>query len=203
MAWIIATKLEMTRVIKEDKFIPVTLLKIPELRVVWFKTIEKDWYSAIIIWVVDVKKWVEVKFWEWKTTLSVNDFSIIKEFPVLDGDIEKYKIWDIVGVDSLEGILKVTLEWVSKWKWFAWAMKRHNFSGWPGGHGSKFHRALGSIGNRKPRRTHKWKKMHGHMGDEKISLKKIPIELINKELSVIWVRWGVPWWRNSQINIIF
>jgi len=34
MAGIIATKLEMTRVVSGDKFIPVTLLKVPELRVV-------------------------------------------------------------------------------------------------------------------------------------------------------------------------
>jgi len=32
----------MTRVIKEDKFIPITLLKIPVLKVVAVKTIEKD-----------------------------------------------------------------------------------------------------------------------------------------------------------------
>jgi large subunit ribosomal protein L3 len=29
-----ATKLEMTRVIKGDKFVPVTLLQVPKLRVV-------------------------------------------------------------------------------------------------------------------------------------------------------------------------
>ena len=82
-------------------------------------------------------------------------------------------------------------------------MKRHNFHGWPKTHGSKFHRALGSIGNRKPTRTHKWKKMHWHYWNSKVSLKKVPLELINKEMSVIWVRWGVPWGRNSEISIIF
>ena len=201
MAWIIATKLDMTRVIKGDKFIPITLLKIPELRVVWFKTIEKDWYSAMIVWIIN--NWIDVKITEGKTTMPKNNFSTIKEFPINDWDIEKYKIWNVIGVDSLEWITKVTIEWFTKWKWFTWAMKKHNFHGWPGGHGSKFHRALGSIGNRKPTRTHKWKKMHGHHGDIKVSLKKIPVELINKEISVIWVRWGVPWWRNSKINIIF
>ena len=201
MAWIIATKLDMTRVIKEDKFIPITLLKIPEIRVVWYKTIEKDWYGAMIVWIVNY--WTEVAIAEWKTTMSKNNFSTIKEFPLNNGDIEKYKIWDIIWIDSLEWVAKVRVEWFSKWKWFTWAMKKHNFHGWPGWHGSKFHRALGSIGNRKPTRTHKWKKMHGHHGDIKVSLKKIPVELINKEISVIWVRWGVPWWRNSKINIIF
>ncbi len=49
MAWIITTKLDMTRIVKNDRFIPVTLLQVPELRVLWFKTLEKDGYEAIII----------------------------------------------------------------------------------------------------------------------------------------------------------
>ena len=70
-------------------------------------------------------------------------------------------------------------------------------------HGSKFHRALGSIGNRKPTRTHKGKKMHGHHGDITVTIKKIPVELVNTDLSVVWVRWGVPGARNSFVKVIF
>ena len=39
----------------------------------------------------------------------------------------------------------VTITGTSKGRGFAGAMKRHNFSGGPATHGSKFHRALGSI----------------------------------------------------------
>lgn len=159
MAWLIATKLEMTRVIKEDKFIPITLLKVPQLKVVWFKTIEKDWYKAIIVWILKEKsEWV---LKEWNSTMTKNDFSEIREFEVSEEQLEKYKVWDTLSLDSIEEGLEVRIEWISKWRWFAWAMKRHNFHWGPGGHGSKFHRALGSIGNRKPTRTHKWKKCTG------------------------------------------
>lgn len=51
----------------------------------------------------------------------------------------------------------------SKGKGFAGVMKRHNFAGGPESHGSKFHRAGGSTGNRKPRRTIRGRKMAGHM----------------------------------------
>jgi len=200
MAGLIATKLEMTRVIKEDKFIQVTLLKIPELRVFWFKTLEKDGYEAVIVWVLKEK--AEGKIKTWNATLSKNDFSLLKEFNTSKEDAEKYKTWDVIGLDLIEDGIEVGIEWTSKWRWFAWAMKRHNFHGWPAGHGSKFHRALGSIGNRKPTRTHKGKKMHGHYGDVKVSFRAVPVELINKEAWVIWVRWGVPGARNSIVNII-
>lgn len=203
MAWIITTKLEMTRLVKWERFIPITLLQVPELRVVWFKTQEKDWYEAIIVWVLnDSETKLELK--KDKTTLSKNNFVEIKEFPLRDWEKEKYNVWDAITLDVFgEGDIKVSIEGYSKWKWFAWAMKKHNFRWWPAWHGSKFHRALGSIGNRKPTRTHKWKKMHGHLGNTKFTIKNVPVELINKEINVIWVRWWVPGGRNSYVNIIF
>ena len=199
MAWIIANKLEMTRIIKDNKFIPITLLSIPELRVVWKKTLEIDWYEALIIWVLKQKS--DPKITKDKKTLNKKDFSSIKEFPLKKWN--EFNTWDTINLDILENVKTVTIKWVSKWKWFSWAMKRHNFHGWPKTHGSKFHRALGSIGNRKPTRTHKGKKMHGHYWNVWINLKKVPLELINKEISVIWVRWWIPWWRNSELNLIF
>lgn len=201
MAWIIAEKLEMTRVIKGEKFIPVTLLKVPELRVVWFKTIQKDGYEAVIVGVV--KKWAEVSLSEGKTTLDKSQFETIVEFSMTTWKKLDLTVWDVLGLDVLEGVEKVRIEWTSKGKWFTGAMKRWNFAGWRATHGSKFHRALGSIWNRKPRRTHKGKKMHGHMGDVKVTLKDVNIELVNKEMSVIWVRWGVPGGRKSLVNVIF
>ena len=201
MAWIIATKLEMTRVVKGERLVPITLLQIPELRVIWFKTLEKDGYDAIIIWVL--KKWASVELAEGKSTLNKELFVKIKEFPVTEEEKQNYQIGGNVSLDALECDVKVTIEGISKWKWFTWAMKKHNFHGGPATHGSKFHRALGSIGNRKPKRTHRGKKMHGHHWDVKITTKGVPVELVNKEINVIWVRGGVPGGRNSYVNIIF
>jgi len=201
MAWILARKLEMTRIVKGDKFIPITLLEVPVMKVVWFKTTEKDWYEAIIIGILWAKAEWGLK--KGKTTLSKNDFSVIREFPINDADKEKFKVWEEINLDSLDWVEKVNLIGKSKWKWFTWAMKKHNFHGWPGGHGSKFHRALGSIGNRKPTKVHKGKKMHGHHGDIVVNVKKVPVELINKDIKVIGVRGAVPGARNSLVNIIF
>ena len=201
MAWILARKLEMTRIVKGDKFIPVTLLEVPTIKVVWYKTIEKDGYEALIVGILWKKAEWNLK--EGRTTLSKNDFSVIKEFPINDADKEKFKVGEEVSLDVLDWIESVNLIGKSKWKWFTWAMKKHNFHGWPGGHGSKFHRALGSIGNRKPTKVHKGKKMHGHHGDIVVNIKKVPVELINKDIKVIGVRGAVPGARNSLVNIIF
>ena len=191
----------MTRIVKGDKFIPVTLLEIPTMKVVWFKTIEKDGYEALIVGILWNKAEWNLK--EGKTTLSKNDFSDIREFPMNDSDKEKFKVGEEITLDVLDWVEKVNLFSKSKWKWFTWAMKKHNFHGWPGGHGSKLHRALGSIRNRKPTKVHKGKKMHGHHGDIVVHIKKVPVELINKDIKVIGVRGAVPGARNSLVNIIF
>lgn len=197
---LLATKLEMTRVVKDDKFVPVTLLQVPTLKVVALKNEEVDWYNAVVIGIA----WkTESKLAKWKKSLNPRDFSDVKEFMIEETEAEKFKVGEDVTVDLLEGITEVSVESFSKWRWFSGAMKRHNFHGWPGGHGSKFHRALGSIGNRKPTRTHKGKKMHGHYGNVKKTLRSVPVEIVNKEMNVLGLRWPIPGARKSLVKISF
>lgn len=198
MAWILARKIEMTRVIKGDKFIPVTLLEIPQMQVIGYKTIEKDGYSAIVVGIVKKEKTVLGKD---KVALSAKNFSQIQEFRIEQSEENSKVVGSELGFADLEGVEKVSLSSTSKGKGFAGAMKRHNFAGGPASHGSKFHRALGSIGNRKPVRTHKGKKMHGHMGVDLVTLRDVPVEIINKQAGIIGVRWPVPGARNSLVNI--
>lgn len=206
MAWLLASKLEMTRIVKGNAFIPVTLLNVPKLKVVSVKTLGKDWYNSLVIGVL--KEWKEWSLKEWKKSMSFSnekfdDFSFIKEVPLSENEISKFNIWDEITLDILEWITEVNVLSYSKWKWFTWAMKKHNFSWGPATHGSKFHRALGSIGNRKPTRTHKWKKMHGHHWNTKINLKKVSVEIVNKDLSVLGLRWPIPGARKSLVVINF
>ncbi|TLD81788.1 50S ribosomal protein L3 [Helicobacter sp. MIT 05-5293] len=67
---------------------------------------------------------------------------------------------------------KVKVSFKTKGRGFSGAMKRWNFQGGPGAHGSRFHRRLGSIGNREwPGRVQPGKKMAGHYGNELVSVK--------------------------------
>lgn len=196
---LLATKLEMTRVVKGDKFVPVTLLQVPTLKVVAVKNEETDWYNALVVWFAGRKDSV---LKEWKN-MNPAEFALVKEFTIEEANASKYKVWDEITLDILEWVESVSIESYSKWKWFTWAMKKHNFHGGPGGHGSKFHRALGSIGNRKPTRTHKWKKMHGHHGNIKKSLRDVPVEIVNKEMGIIGLRGPIPGARKSLVKISF
>ena len=45
--------------------------------------------------------------------------------------------------------------------------------------------------------------MHGHMGLDGITLKHVPLVLVNKELNVIAIKGPVPGARNSLVTITF
>lgn len=184
MAGLIGKKLEMTRIVKGSAMVAVTLIKIPEIKVVQVKTIDTDGYEALVLEATDGK------------------LSHMKEVSIT-GAMSHLKKGDVVTLDILDGIEMVTVHGISKGKGFAGAMKRHNFKGGPGGHGSKFHRALGSIGCRKPRRTKPGQKMHGHMGLDAVTLKKVPLELVNKNINVIALHGPVPGARNSLVVLDF
>lgn len=184
MAGLIGRKLEMTRIIKGDVIVPVTLIKIPEIKVAQIKTIDTDGYEAIVLEATDGK------------------LTHMREVP-FTGAMADLKMGDVVSLDVLDGIATVTVHGISKGKGFAGAVKRYHFAGGNASHGSKFHRALGSIGGRKPRRTKPGKKMHGHMGLDTITLKQIEVELINKNINVIALRGPVPGARNSLVVLDF
>lgn len=73
-------------------------------------------------------------------------------------------------VSALESAKRVKVSLKTKGRGFSGVVKRWNFQGGPAAHGSRFHRASGSIGNREwPGRVQKGKKMAGHYGDELVT----------------------------------
>lgn len=184
MAGIITRKSDMTRLLVEEKFVPVTLLVVPTITVAEQRTELKNGYVATVL----------------KATHGRQ--SILREVTTT-GALADLKVGDEVSLDLLDAVTSVTLHSVSKGKGFAGAMKRHNFKGGPGGHGSKFHRALGSIGCRKPRRTKPGQKMHGHMGVDMTTLKEVPVVAFNKDLRTLAVAGPVPGARNGYVVLDF
>jgi large subunit ribosomal protein L3 len=60
-------------------------------------------------------------------------------------------------------------------------------------HGSKFHRAVGSMGaSSDPSRTFKNKKMPGHMGHVNTTVLNLEVAKVIPEKNVILIKGGVP-----------
>ena len=87
-------------------------------------------------------------------------------------------------------VVKVSLN--TKGRGFTGVMKRHNFHGGPGGHGHRFHRSTGSIGNCEwPGRVQKGKKMPGQYGNTKVTVKN-EIVSFDAQNGILAVKGSVP-----------
>lgn len=98
---------------------------------------------------------------------------------------------------------KVKVSGTSKGKGFQGVVKRHGFHGGPKTHGQKNrHRAPGSIGNTTPQRVIPGRKMAGHMGAERVTVKNIKVVEINPETREIALNGAVPGNRGGRVEII-
>ena len=86
----------------------------------------------------------------------------------------------------------VKSSFTTKGRGFSGAMKRWNFAGGPGAHGSRFHRLVGSIGNAEwPGRVQPGKKMPGQYGNVKVTVKNEIISY-DAENGVLVVTGSIP-----------
>ena len=193
--WLIVKKKEMTKLWVNDRHVAVTLLEIIPQEVIRYKTSDKDGYEAAVIWVG--KK--ELKKDKWQKI----SYDVVQEFGCDDAFKSTFPAWTVVSTSLLDGVASVHLTGTSKGKWFQWVMKRFNTKGWPETHGSKFHRHVWSLGNRKPRRVQKWHPHAGHMWDATITLHNRPIvELTTLHgTPFVIVKWSVPWSYNGYISL--
>ncbi|MEK7238217.1 MAG: 50S ribosomal protein L3 [Nitrospirota bacterium] len=193
MKGIFGKKIGMTQVFLQNGYlIPVTVIEVGPCKVVQLKTAEKDGYTAVQIGFDEIKKEKNVpkgRLGHFKK-VSLPPYRFLKEVK-LDGlDVA---VGNDITVDIFNKGDKVSVTGISKGKGFQGVMKRHNYSGGPGSHGSMFNRAPGSIGSSSyPSRVWKNKGLPGHMGSEKTTTKNIEVVDIKKEQNLLLVKGAVP-----------
>src|SRR5205823_13621733 len=90
----------------------------------------------------------------------------------------------------------------SKGKGFQGVMKKHNFAGQGAAHGSKTHRRIGAVGNRStPGRIWKNQGMHGHHGDERVTVKNLQVMQVRVAEKIILVSGAVPGANGSYVIV--
>ncbi len=105
-------------------------------------------------------------------------------------------------VEVFEGVTHVDVQGVSKGRGFAGVVKRHNFSGAPETHGGRFGRRGGSIGtSATPSRVLKGKKMAGHMGAEKVTIRNLEVVRIDPEHDLMLVKGSVAGSNGSYVRV--
>ena len=199
---ILGRKLGMTQVWSEDdEIIPVTVIQAGPCVVSQIKTKETDGYEAIQIGFEDLKaKHVNKPMQGHFDKAGVKPMRFLREVRVEDASA--HELGEVITVEVFGETEKVNVTGTSKGKGFAGVMKRHGFGGGPGGHGSHFHRAPGSVGQcASPSRIFKGVKMAGHMGDERVTVRNLKVVRIDAENNVILVKGAVPGGTNGLVMI--
>ncbi len=190
---VIAQKLGMTQIYDEAGLcIPVTVVAVKDAVVTQVKTVATDGYEAIQVGVIPAKEkhLTKAQIGHFKKN-NLENFRHLQEFRVEDAS--KYSIGQKISLEVLENVEKVDVTGRSIGKGFQGTVKRHNFSRGPMGHGSKNHRAPGSIGaGTTPSRVVKGKRMAGNMGNEKVTVTKLTVAKIIADKNLLLIKGAIP-----------
>jgi len=196
---IIGKKIGMSQHFSAGELIPVTVIQAGPCTVVQKKTAERDGYESVQLAFEEEKKEGRVTkalAGHFKKS-NVKPHRILREFRT-----GEYEQGQVVTVGIFNKGERISVSGVSKGKGFAGVMKRHKFAGGPGGHGSMFNRAPGSIGSSAyPSRVWPGKKLPGHMGAVNKTIKNIEIIDVRPDQNLLFVRGAVPGGDNGLVLI--
>ena len=190
---VIGTKLGMTQIYDETGLcIPVTVVAVEKAVVTQVKTTETDGYNAIQVGVVAAKEkhLTKAQIGHFKKN-NLENFRHLQEFRVEDPS--KFEVGQVISLEVLENVQKVDVTGRSIGKGFQGTVKRHNFSRGPMGHGSKNHRAPGSIGaGTTPSRVVKGKRMAGNMCNETVTVTKLTVAKVIADKNLLLIKGAIP-----------
>ncbi|MDR0454887.1 MAG: 50S ribosomal protein L3 [Deferribacteraceae bacterium] len=200
---IIGKKIGMTQVFTaEGNVIPVTVVEAGPCVVTQKKTVASDGYNAIQIGfekIMSEKKLNKPLFGHFKKA-GVEPMKHLREVRL--DEIDQFSVGQIISAEIFAEGDFVDIQGVSIGKGTQGVMKRHNFSGGPSGHGSTFHRRVGSIGMKEwPAETPKGKKMAGRMGNRKVTTQRLRVVRVMPEKNIILVQGAVPGHDNGVVYI--
>ena len=201
MKGILGKKIGMTQVFtKEGKLIPVTVIEVEPNVVTQIKTVEKDGYDAIQLGAQTIREKLSNKP-ELGHVKKAN--TTPKRFlrEIRGVNVNDYTLGQTISVDIFEAGEIVDVTGTSKGKGFQGVIKRHNQSRGPMGHGSQYHRGVGSLGTMLPMHVLKGKKMPGQMGNVQRTVQNLEIISIDTENNCILVKGNVPGPKKSFVMI--
>ena len=200
---LLGNKIGMTQIFDESgNIIPVTILKVGPCVVTQVKTKSKDGYDAIQIGYGNVatKALTQPELGHFQKS-NIQPLKYLKEFRINeDSDL---KIGEILNVDSFSPGQLVNIRGKSIGKGFSGLQKRHNFTRGPMTHGSKNHRAPGSIGmGTTPGRVLPGKKMAGQLGNKITTIQKLKVIQISSEENILVIKGSVPGKPGNLLSIV-
>lgn len=195
-------KIGMTQLFNEnDEVMAVTVIQAEPNTVCQVKTTDTDGYEAVQLGFGTIKEKrltnpMRGHYAKW----GIEPCRHLREVRVEDAS--EHQPGEKQTVAAFNDVKKVDVTGTSKGKGFQGVIRRHGFGGGPGGHGSHFHRAPGSVGMcATPSRVLKGLRMPGHMGCDRVTVKNLEVVRVDEDLNIILVKGAVPGGKNGIVRV--
>ncbi len=192
----------MTQIFTEDGTrVPVTVVLAGPCVVTQKKTVSIDGYDAVQVGFESVAAANVTKpMLGHCTKAGQGAFKHLKELNF--DETNKMKLGDILTVEQFAAGDFVDVVGTSIGKGFQGVIKRHNFRGGRSTHGSRFHRAPGSIGaSATPSRVFKNKKMPGQLGNSQVTVQCLQVVRVDANDNLLLIKGAIPGHRNNIVLI--
>jgi len=190
---LLGNKIGMTQIFDESgNIIPVTILKVGPCIITQIKTEMKDGYNAIQVGYSNTsnKSLTQSELGHLQKS-NIQPLKYLKEFRI--DNVDDFEVGQVLNVDLLSENQLVNIKGKTIGKGFSGLQKRHNFTRGPMTHGSKNHRAPGSIGmGTTPGRVLPGKKMAGQLGNKLTTIKKLKVIQLSSEENILIIKGSVP-----------
>jgi len=199
---LIGKKLGMTQIFDEEgRRIPVTVVEAGPCVVIQKKTVANDGYNAIQVGfaTTDAARANRAQAGHCKGAAH-GTFRHLRELRI--EDVEQYKVGDTINAAIFSAGEIVDVTGTSIGKGYQGVVKRWGFKGGRSTHGSRFHRAPGSIGcSATPSRVFKNKKMPGQLGNERVTVQRLKIARVDEADNLLLIKGAVPGSDNGLLLI--
>jgi large subunit ribosomal protein L3 len=199
---LIGRKIGMTRVFGDDgTVVPVSVIQATPNSITRLRTPEQDGYAALQLGAGTARRVTKPVAGQFKGLAKDQQKpAAVREFRV--DSVEGYEVGQSLDVSLFEPGDLVDVTGVSKGHGFTGTVARHHFKRGPKTHGSNNYRAPGSIGaGTTPGRVFKGTRMGGHMGDERVTVKKLTVVKVDADRNLLLVKGAVPGARNGLLLI--
>ncbi len=202
---VVGQKRGMTRIFTEDGVsVPVSVIEILPNKVTQVKTKETDGYPAVQVTTgtrrrIRVKKPLAGIF----AKANVEAGRGLWEFRLGDSEAASRTPGSEITVEMFQPGQKVHVSGTTIGKGYAGTIKRHHFSSGDATHGNSLaHRLPGSIGQcQTPGRVLKGKRMSGHMGDVRRTVRNLEVVRVDAERKLLLIKGAVPGARGGNLLI--
>ena len=188
----------MTQLFAADgTMVPVSVVVVEPNTVTAVRTAARDGYTAVQLGAGTARRLTKPRLGQLKDLPRVAD---VREFRV--DSVDDYQVGQSLDVSLFAEGEMVDVVGTSKGKGFAGTIKRHNFRRGPETHGSDSHRQPGSIGaGTSPGHVLRGTRMAGHMGHERVTVKRLTVVRADAERNVLLLKGSVPGAANALVMV--